>query len=83
MYLELRSISFSGRYTLCVTPPAATTDCRFFTLRRSGDRFVSPGPLGGELPGRRPLGRYEVVWRLGPDAARADARLPAPEWTVG
>jgi hypothetical protein len=66
IYLELRSISFEGRYTLCVTPPTGgAADCRFFTLRRRGDRFVSHVrweanfPAGGD-------GRYKVVWRLGP-----------------
>lgn len=66
IYLELRSISFNGRYTLCVTPPGGETDCRFFTLRRSGDRFVSQVRWSTNFPDGGP-GRYEVIWRLGPD----------------
>jgi hypothetical protein len=66
VYLELRSVSFNGRYTLCVTPPGGTSDCRFFTLRRSGDRFVSQVRWAANFPDGGP-GRYEVIWRLGPD----------------
>jgi hypothetical protein len=66
VYLQLRSISFNGRYTLCVTPPAGKTDCRFFTLRRSGDRFVSQVRWSTNFPDGG-VGRYKVVWRLGPD----------------
>jgi hypothetical protein len=64
IFMELRSVSFNGRYTLCVTPPGETTDCRFFTLRRSGDRFVSHVNWQANFPNGGP-GRYEVVWRLG------------------
>ncbi len=64
IYLELRSVSFNGRYTLCVTPPGGTTECRFFTLRRSGDRFVSQVRWAANFPDGGP-GRYKVVWRLG------------------
>jgi hypothetical protein len=66
VYLELRSISFNGRYTLCVTPPEGKADCRFFTLRRSGDRFVSQVRWSTNFPDGGP-GRYRVIWRLGPD----------------
>ena len=64
IYLQLRSISFNGRYTLCVTPPDGETECRFFTLRRSGDRFVSQVRWAANFPDGGP-GRYKVVWRLG------------------
>ena len=66
VYLELRAVSFNGRYTLCVTPPAGETNCRFFTLRRNGDRFVSHVRWSTNFPNDGP-GRYKVVWRLGPD----------------
>jgi len=66
VYLELRSLSFNGRYTLCVTPPGENTDCRFFTLRRSGDRYISHVRWAANFPDRG-VGRYRVVWRLGPD----------------
>ena len=66
VYLQLRSISFNGRYTLCVTPPSGSADCRFFTLRRSGDRFVSQVRWSTNFPDGG-VGRYKVVWRLGPD----------------
>ena len=66
IYLELRSVSFNGRYTLCVTTPAGTTECRFFTLRRSGDRFVSQVGWAANFPDGG-TGRYRVVWRLGAD----------------
>jgi hypothetical protein len=64
VYLQLRSLSFNGRYTLCVTTPLGKTDCRFFTLRRSGDQFVSQVSWKAKFPDGGP-GRYEVVWRLG------------------
>jgi hypothetical protein len=66
IFLELRSVSFNGRYTLCVTPPEGTRVCRFFTLRRSGDRFISHVGWAANFPDGGD-GRYEVVWRLGPD----------------
>ena len=66
VYLQLRSLSFNGRYTLCVTPPGGETDCRFFTLRRSGDRFVSQVRWSSNFPDGG-VGRYKVRWRLGPD----------------
>ena len=66
VYLELRSLSFNGRYTLCVTPPGENTDCRFFTLRRSGDRYISHVRWDANFPDGG-AGRYRVVWRLGPD----------------
>jgi hypothetical protein len=63
-YLELETPSFSGRYFLCVTTPAGDTDCRAFTLRRSGDVFLSSVRWVANFPdeGR---GRYGVTWRLG------------------
>lgn len=65
IHLELRSISFEGRYTLCVTPPGGgAADCRFFTLRRSGDQFVSHVRWDANFPDGG-VGRYRVVWRLG------------------
>jgi hypothetical protein len=66
IFLELRSVSFNGRYTLCVTPPEGKPDCRFFTLRRNGDRFVSHVGWAANFPDGG-IGRYEVVWRLGAD----------------
>ena len=66
VYLELRSLSFNGRYTLCVTPPGARADCRFFTLRRNGDRYISHVRWTANFPDRG-AGRYRVVWRLGRD----------------
>ena len=66
IFMELRSVSFNGRYTLCVTPPEGKTDCRFFTLRRNGDRFVSHVGWAANFPDGG-IGRYEVVWRLGAD----------------
>ena len=66
IFLELRSVSFNGRYTLCVTPPGGTTACRFFTLRRNGDRFVSQVGWKANFPDGG-VGRYKVVWRLGAD----------------
>ena len=66
IYLQLRSISFEGRYTLCVTPPGGgPADCRFFTLRRRGDRFVSQVRWAANFPDGG-TGRYSVRWRLGP-----------------
>lgn len=65
VYLELRSPSLEGRYTLCVTPPArSAADCRQFTLRRSGDRFVSHVRWSTNFPDGG-VGRYHVVWKLG------------------
>jgi hypothetical protein len=65
IYLELRSISFEGRYTLCVTPPGGgAADCRFFTLRRRGDRFVSQVRWTANFPDGG-TGRYAVRWKLG------------------
>jgi hypothetical protein len=65
VYLQLRSISFEGRYTLCVTPPGGgPADCRIFTLRRRGDRFVSQVRWATNFPDGG-TGRYEVEWRLG------------------
>jgi hypothetical protein len=66
IYMEIRSVTLSGRYTLCVTPPGGTQDCRFFTLRRSGDRFVSQVGWKANFPDGGP-GRYKVIWRLGAD----------------
>jgi hypothetical protein len=66
IFMEIESVTISGRYTLCVTPPDGTTDCRFFTLRRTGDRFVSQVGWKANFPDGGP-GRYDVVWRLGAD----------------
>jgi hypothetical protein len=66
IFLEIQSVTISGRYTLCVTPPDDTTECRFFTLRRNGDRFESHVGWAANFPDAG-VGRYEVVWRLGPD----------------
>jgi hypothetical protein len=66
VFLELRSLSFNGRYTLCVTPPGGETDCRFFTLRRNGDRYISHVNWQANYPDGG-VGRYKVVWRLGAD----------------
>jgi hypothetical protein len=66
IFLEIRSVTLSGRYTLCVTPPGGMTDCRFFTLRRNGDRFESHVGWAANFPDEGP-GRYKVVWRLGAD----------------
>lgn len=66
IYLEIRSVTLSGRYTLCVTDPAETQQCHFFTLRRSGDRFVSQVGWKANFPDGGP-GRYKVIWRLGAD----------------
>ena len=63
-YLELRSLSFEGRYTVCVTTPGGRKDCRQFTLRRRGDRFVSHVRWSTNFPNGG-IGRYGVVWRLG------------------
>jgi len=63
-YLELRSVSFSGRYTLCVTTPTGAQDCRAFTLRRNGDLFVSRVRWASNYPSEG-RGRYFVTWRLG------------------
>jgi hypothetical protein len=64
IFLELRSMSFNGRYTLCVAPPGGETDCRLFTLRRNGDRFISRVRWEANFPDGG-SGRYRVVWRLG------------------
>jgi len=64
IHLELRSVSFNGRYNVCVTTPADETDCRRFTLRRSGDGFVSHVRWAANFPDAG-AGRYSVVWRLG------------------
>jgi hypothetical protein len=65
VYLELRSPSLEGRYTLCVTPPGRdAADCRRFTLRRSGARFVSHVRWSTNFPNGG-LGRYAVEWKLG------------------
>ena len=77
IFLEIQSVSISGRYTLCVTPPGGETDCRFFTLRRTGDRFESSVGWGANYPDGG-LGRYKVVWRLG-----ADQLGPALEFRRG
>jgi hypothetical protein len=65
-YLELRTLSFRGRYTLCVTTPAKHTDCRAFTLRRNGDEWISRVRWAANFPdeGR---GRYSATWQLGAD----------------
>lgn len=63
-YLQIRSVSLSGRYTLCVTAPDGTEECRFFTLRRIGDEYVSRVGWKANFPDGGP-GRYDVVWRLG------------------
>ena len=65
VYLQLRSISIEGTYTLCVTPPSGrAAACRRFTLRRSGDRFVSNVRWAANFPDGG-TGRYQVVWKLG------------------
>ena len=64
VYLQLRSLSFEGRYTVCVTTPGGRTDCRQFTLRRSGDQFVSHVRWSTNFPNGG-VGRYGVVWKLG------------------
>ena len=64
IYLELRSFSIEGRYTLCVTPPGRPADCRIFTLRRRGDRYVSQVRWAANFPDAG-TGRYRVVWKLG------------------
>ena len=65
VYLELRSPSLEGRYTLCVTPPGrSAADCRRFTLRRSGTRFVSHVRWSTNFPDGG-VGRYQVEWKLG------------------
>lgn len=64
VYLELTSPSVSGRYFVCVTTPAGDTDCRGFTLRRSGDIFISSVRWRANFPDEG-TGRYEVAWRLG------------------
>ena len=66
IYLEIRSVTLSGRYTLCVTAPDDTQQCHFFTLRRNGDRFVSQVGWKANFPDGGP-GRYKVIWRLGAD----------------
>jgi hypothetical protein len=66
IFLEIESVTISGRYTLCVTPPGGTEDCRFFTLRRNGDRYESHVGWAANFPDGG-AGRYEVVWRLGAD----------------
>ena len=63
-YLQIRSVTLSGRYTLCVTTPAGEEECRFFTLRRIGDEYVSRVGWKANFPDGGP-GRYQVVWRLG------------------
>ena len=62
-YLELSSPSVSGRYTICVTTPAGNTDCQLFTLRRSGNVFLSRIRWAANFPNEG-RGRYSVVWRL-------------------
>jgi hypothetical protein len=64
IYLQLASVSLSGRYTVCVTTPAGKEDCRRFTLRRNGDQFVSNVRWAANFPNGG-LGRYGVVWKLG------------------
>lgn len=64
IYLEISSVSVSGRYTLCVTTPARQTDCRIFTLRRSGDQFVSHVRWAANFPDGG-SGRYKAAWKLG------------------
>lgn len=65
VYLQLRSLSIEGRYTLCVTHPSGgPADCRQFTLRRRGDRFVSQVRWAANYPDGG-VGRYRVVWKLG------------------
>jgi len=66
IFLEIRSVTLSGRYTLCVTPPGGMSECRFFTLRRNGDRFESHVGWAANFPDGG-AGRYKVVWRLGAD----------------
>lgn len=64
VYLELASVSLRGQYTLCVTTPTGQTNCRFFTLRRSGSQFVSQVRWAANYPDAGP-GRYRAVWKLG------------------
>lgn len=65
VYLELRSPTIEGRYTLCVTPPGRrAADCRRFTLRRNGNRFVSHVRWSTNFPNGG-VGRYAVEWKLG------------------
>ncbi len=66
IFLAIRSVTLRGRYTLCVTPPGGMTECRFFTLRRNGDRFESHVGWAANYPDGG-SGRYKVVWRLGAD----------------
>lgn len=66
IFLEIESVTISGRYTLCITPPGGTSDCRFFTLRRTGERYESSVGWKANFPDGGP-GRYKVVWRLGAD----------------
>ena len=64
VYLQVRSVTLSGRYTLCVTAPEGAEECRFFTLRRIGDEYLSRVRWKANFPDGGP-GRYQVVWRLG------------------
>jgi hypothetical protein len=64
IYLELRSPTLRGRYNLCVTTPGGDEDCRRFTLRRSGDRYVSHVRWTANFPNGG-AGRYKVLWLLG------------------
>jgi hypothetical protein len=64
VFLELSSPSISGRYFLCVTSPTGEEDCRAFTLRRSGDMFISNVRWKANFPDAG-TGRYSVIWRLG------------------
>jgi hypothetical protein len=63
-YLEITSVSVSGRYTLCVTTPEREKDCRIFSLRRSGDQYVSQVRWAANFPDGG-VGRYSVRWLLG------------------
>ena len=66
IYLQIRSVTLSGRYTLCGTAPEGAEECRFFTLRRIGDEHISRVRWKANFPDGGP-GRYKVIWRLGAD----------------
>ena len=55
--------------------PTATQECRFFTLRRIGDEYLSRVRWKANFPDGGP-GRYQVRLAAGPAAARPGARLP-------
>jgi hypothetical protein len=62
--LRLGTFSFSGRYRLCVKPPARAATCKSFPLHRRGGQWLSNVTWYRNFPNRG-AGIYTVTWHYG------------------